>query len=151
MSSSPLNLVILNDETLLQHLDSIQITRRLLLGQHDLSEVSFTQHRQKVEVVQTDFSLSCDLLLSRGSCLLQLVLNRLMSPRWFWSRWRRHRLGRHLYRWHLSVRILGPRGIIAETILRGRRLLRHRSLTSRAHAIVILLCHVRRLRSGREL
>ena len=59
----PLDFVIVDDELLLQHLDRIQPVRLLLLGQHDLSEVTLSEHSEEVEIIKADFaSLSGDTL-----------------------------------------------------------------------------------------
>ncbi len=50
-SFSPLHLIIVYDEFLLQHLDCIQAVRFLFLRQHDLTEVTFTENGQEVEIV----------------------------------------------------------------------------------------------------
>jgi hypothetical protein len=49
---SRLDLVVLNDELLLQHLDGVELVRRLLLRQHDLAKVPLAQHSQEVEVIE---------------------------------------------------------------------------------------------------
>jgi hypothetical protein len=47
-----LNLVIFDDKLLLEHLDSVQLFRRLGLGQHDLAKVTFSKDRQEVEMIE---------------------------------------------------------------------------------------------------
>ena len=58
-----LDLVVLDDEFLLEHLDGVQLLRRLGLGQHDLAEVAFAQHRQEVEVLEPNAACRRLLLL----------------------------------------------------------------------------------------
>jgi hypothetical protein len=50
----PLNFVIVDDELLLQDLDSIKRTRLLLFRQHDFTEIAFAEHCQEIEVVKTN-------------------------------------------------------------------------------------------------
>ena len=52
--SRAFDFVILDDELLLQHFDGVELFRRLRLRQHDLSEITFTKHGEKVEVSETD-------------------------------------------------------------------------------------------------
>ena len=49
-----LHFIVLNDELLLQHLDSIKLLGALGFGQHDLSEVTFTKDSQEIEVIQAN-------------------------------------------------------------------------------------------------
>ena len=70
-NDTPLNLVVVNDELLLEHLDRIQAVCLLLLRQHDLSEVTLTQHGKKIEIVQTNFPSS---FLRSCNLLLQMLL-----------------------------------------------------------------------------
>lgn len=78
----PFNFIVLDDELLLQNLDSPQLLRLLLLGEHDLSEITLTQHGQKVKVVQTDFTHASWLLggshslLNGSGCLRDLLHGR---------------------------------------------------------------------------
>ena len=105
---TPLNFVVVNDELLLEHLDRIQAVCLLLLRQHDLSEVTLTEHSEEVEVVEAD------LPLPRGRPLLLLLLHhRLLLLHWgqrlLRRHARRHTLGRahregglllrYLWRW----------------------------------------------------
>lgn len=81
--SSPFNLVVIDNELFLQHLDGVQITRRLLLSQHHLPEVAFPKNSQKIEIIQADFPLFHDgrwlYTLNRlRDCLLLRLL------RWWW-------------------------------------------------------------------
>jgi len=61
-NNSPLDFIIVNDKLLLQHLDSIQAARRLLLSQHYLTEIAFSKHSQEIEIIKANFSLLCYLL-----------------------------------------------------------------------------------------
>lgn len=47
----PFDFVIIDDEFLLQDLDSVELIRLLLLGEHDLPEIPFAQHAKEVEVI----------------------------------------------------------------------------------------------------
>ena len=53
---APLHLIVVDDEFLLQHLDSVQPVRLLLLRQHDFTEVALSEHGEEVEVVEADFA-----------------------------------------------------------------------------------------------
>ena len=54
----PLDFVVVDDELLLQDLDSVQIAGLLLLRQHDLTEVTLTQDGEEVEVVEANLALA---------------------------------------------------------------------------------------------
>src|SRR6266850_270243 len=62
-TDSPLDFVVVNDKLLLQHLNSVQVVRRLLLGQHHLPEIAFSKHSQEIEIIKANFPLFCYLLL----------------------------------------------------------------------------------------
>lgn len=107
----PFHFVVLDYELLLQHLDSVQVVRQLLLGKHDFTEITLTEHGQEVEVVQANLALSNSLRrayrrLGGGLCLyLCLCL-------WRSSLWRGLSLYRgdsrwcgSLDRWRLPVSI----------------------------------------------
>lgn len=64
LGPSALDLVILNDELLLENLDSVKSPRLLGLCQHDLAEITLAEHSQEVEVIKTD-ALSCARVCSR--------------------------------------------------------------------------------------
>ena len=55
-SHTPLDFIVVDDELFFQHFDGIQVVRLLLFGQHDFTEVTLTQHGQKIEVVKADFA-----------------------------------------------------------------------------------------------
>lgn len=57
-TSLPFNLIVVNDELFLQHLDSIQATCLLLLRQHDLTEVTLPEHSEEVKIIETNFALT---------------------------------------------------------------------------------------------
>jgi hypothetical protein len=58
-NNSPLDFVVVNNKLLLQNLDSVQAARRLLLSQHDLTEIAFSKHGQEIEIIKANFSLLC--------------------------------------------------------------------------------------------
>ena len=60
---SPLDFVVVNNKLLLQHLNSVQAVRRLLLGQHHLSEIALPKHSQEIEIIKANFPLLYCLLL----------------------------------------------------------------------------------------
>lgn len=94
-----LDLVVLDDELLLEHLDGVKLFSGLGLCQHDLTEVALTQHSKEVEVVEAN--------LLRALMLLGLLRQRLLrmgsSSRvrkgggWWRSRWRGRRRRRRGY------------------------------------------------------
>lgn len=67
------HLVILNDKLLFENLDGVKLLRRLGLRQHDLSEISFTEDSQEIEVIKANFL--------RALLLLRCWL-------WWWRWWR---------------------------------------------------------------
>src|SRR6266850_786767 len=97
-TDSPLDFVVVNDKLLLQHLNSVQVVRRLLLGQHHLPEIAFSKHSQEIEIIKANFPLFCYLLL-----WLWLLL-------WWWW-WplgplRGHLLLRRLLQWWIATTML---------------------------------------------
>lgn len=52
-----LNFVVLDNELLLQNLDSIKLACAFCLGQHDLSEVTFSKNSKEVKVIQSNSDL----------------------------------------------------------------------------------------------
>jgi hypothetical protein len=91
---SPLDFIILNDKLLLQHLDCVQLSRRLFLGKHDFSEITLTENRKEVEVVQANLAFTNRLLrslsdlqwrLSVSLRLGNLLWNLLLG--WLRARW----------------------------------------------------------------
>jgi hypothetical protein len=54
----PLDFIVVDNEFLLENFDSVQAARLLLLGQHNLAEITLSEHCQEVEVVKADFSFS---------------------------------------------------------------------------------------------
>ena len=70
-STSPLHFIIVNDELFLQNFDRIEVVCLLLFRQHNLSEVTLTQHGKKIEIVQTNFPSS---FLRSYNLLLQMLL-----------------------------------------------------------------------------
>lgn len=51
-----LDLIILDDEFLLQHFDSIQLFRRFGLGEHNFTEIALSEHSQKIKMIQANAS-----------------------------------------------------------------------------------------------
>ena len=97
----PFHFIVVDNELLLQHLDGIQIVRLFLFRQHDFTEISLSEHRKEVEVIQPDLPLSHRLRLSVRlllNNLLLLLLGRLVLL-WGWLLvlWL-GRGGRHLLR-----------------------------------------------------
>lgn len=109
-NNSPLDFIIVDNKLLLQHLDGVQAARRLLLSQHHLTEIAFSKHGQKIEIIKANFSLLCYLrlllllgwsLIPLSGCLLLLRLLqwRIAAAMLRWcSRRRLIRLGREA-RW----------------------------------------------------
>jgi len=62
-NDSPLDFIVVDDKLLLQHLNSVQTTRRLLLSQHHLSKIPFSKHSQEIEIIKANFPLLCYLRL----------------------------------------------------------------------------------------
>ena len=58
-NNSPLDFIVVNNKLLLQHLDSVQAARRLLLSQHYLTEIAFSKHSQEIEIIKANFSFLC--------------------------------------------------------------------------------------------
>ena len=54
LRSHALHFVILNDELLLENLDSIQLSCTLCLCKHNLTKVTLTKYSQEIEMVQTN-------------------------------------------------------------------------------------------------
>jgi hypothetical protein len=68
--NSPLDFIVVNNKLLLQHLNSVQAARRLLLSQHYLTEIAFSKHGQEIEIIKANFSLLCYLRWRRRRRLL---------------------------------------------------------------------------------
>lgn len=65
-NNSPLDFIVVNNKLFLQHLNSVQAARRLLLSQHYLTEIAFSEHGQEIEIIKANLSLL--------SCLRWLLL-----------------------------------------------------------------------------
>jgi len=88
----PLDFIILDDELLLQHLDRVQLSRRLLLGKHDLSEITLTKNSEEIEIVQTNLAFTDRLLRSLGDLQRRLGISLRLGDlelglllRWLWA------------------------------------------------------------------
>jgi len=89
----PLDFVILDDELLLQHLDRVQLSRRLLLGKHDFSEITLTEDSKEIEIVQTNLAFADRLLRSLSDLQRRLGISLRLGDlelclllRWLWAR-----------------------------------------------------------------
>ena len=70
-NDTPLNLVVVNDELLLEDFDGVKSSGFLRLREHDLSEVALSEHCKEVEVIQANASTS-----SRVGCERQRLSRR---------------------------------------------------------------------------
>lgn len=46
--------VVLDNELLLEHLDSVELSRSLCFSKHDLAEVTLTEHSKEVEMIEAN-------------------------------------------------------------------------------------------------
>lgn len=93
----PFNFIIINDKSLLQHLDGIQLLIKLFFCQHDLTKITLAKHCQETEIIQLDLSLGHGVLRSHHLLLHRVRLHGS----------RLHLMGLHLMRLHgLSIRAL---------------------------------------------
>ena len=127
----PLDFVVLDDELLLEHFNRVQLTRLLLLRQHDFSKVSLAQNGEEVEIVETGSTRSHRRLSSRllirhchrtKSLLLLLLLLLMLLLLLRRERLRRRSLSRILSRREDLPRLDGETRSGRE-LLRVRRLL----------------------------
>jgi hypothetical protein len=95
LRADTLDFVVLDNELLLEHLDSVELSRSLCFSKHNLTEVTLTEHSKEVEMIEAN-TLASSGIGSQRQCLVSTRCRLLLGGHGF------RRLGLVCWNWWLG-------------------------------------------------